>query len=440
MILAVDLGSTNFKAGVFDRALAVRGSGNSPLQYDHAPGGRVELDAEHVTSAIRRAIRGAIDEADVGPESIRAVSVTSQAQTFTVVDEAGGVKMPFISWLDTRAQDACESLRRDPALADFGEHCSFGEMLEVLQICQIRHLQAQQPGAIGPRDRVFSLPTYFARLCTGEAAIDVNLAAMSGLYSLGLEDWWPSALEACGISREQLPKLVAVGSVASQTNRHAGEFGLPRGIPVVLAGNDQTAGAFGADLHERGGLLVTLGTAQTAYACTEGISAPAPAWIRGPYPGGLHYCMAADGCGGGVINWARTVLSGCRTDEAFFDQVDSAEPGCRGLVFDAELPAGRGAWRNIGPHHTPAELARSIVENLVKRMGAMVRRLNAARPGGEILVAGGGSRSATWVRLLSEELGAPLAVTEADPLRGAARMALGVDFSAGGASSRGGFG
>ena len=440
MILALDLGSTSFKAGVFDRALTVRGSGSFPLQHDHAPGGRVELDAEHVALAIRRTIRGAIDEADVRPESIRAVSVTSQAQTFTVVDEADGVKMPFISWQDTRAQDAYESLRKNPALADFGKHSSFGEILDVLQICQLKHLQTRRPGVISPRDRVFNLPTYFVHLCTGEAAIDDNLAAMSGLYSLVLEDWWPSALEACRLSREQLPKLVPVGSVASHTDRDAREFGLPEGIPVVLAGNDQTAGAFGADLHERGALLITLGTAQVAYACTEEISAPDPAWIRGPYPGGRHYRMAADGCGGGVINWARTVLSGCRTDEAFFDQVDSAEPGCRGLVFDAELPAGRGAWRNIGPHHTPAELARSIVENLVKRMGAMVRRLNAARPGGEILVAGGGSRSATWVRLLSEELGAPLAVTEADPLRGAARMALGVDFSAGGASSRGGFG
>ena len=428
MILALDLGSTNFKAGVFDRSLAVRGVGNSPLEYQHGPGGRVELDAEHVAWAIRRAIRGTIDEAGVGPEAIRAVSVTSQAQTFTVVDEAGGVKMPFISWQDTRAGEACESLRRDPALADFGEHCSFGEMLEVLQVCQIKHIQTRQAGVIGPRDRVFNLPTYFVYLCTGEAAIDENLAAMSGLYSLGLGDWWPSALEACRLSREQLPKLVPVGSVASHTDRDAREFGLPEGIPVVLAGNDQTAGAFGADLHERGALLITLGTAQVAYACTEEISAPDPAWIRGPYPGGRHYRMAADGCGGGLINWARTVLSGCETDEAFFAEVDSAEPGCRGLVFDAELPADGGAWRNIGLHHTPAQFARSIVESLVKRMGAMVRRLNVEQSGGEVLVAGGGSRSATWVGILCEELGVRLAVTEADPLRGAARMALALDL------------
>jgi sugar (pentulose or hexulose) kinase len=435
MILALDLGSTSFKAGVFDDGLAVRGVGNSPLEYLHAPGGRVELDAEQVASAIQEAIRGAIDEAGVGREAIRAVSVTSQAQTFTVVDEADGVKMPFISWQDTRAGEAYESLRRDPALADFGEHSSFGEMLDVLQICQLKHLQTRLPDVIAPRDRVFDLPTYFVHLCTGETVIDDNLAAMSGLYSLVLGDWWPRALQACRLSREQLPKLVPVGSIGSYTYRDAREFGLPEGIPVVLAGNDQTAGAFGADLHKRGALLITLGTAQVAYACTEEIPAPDWGWVRGPYPGGRHYRMAADGCGGGVINWARTVLSGCETDEAFFAQVDSAEPGCRGLVFDAELPAGGGAWRNIGLHHTPAEFARSIVESLVKRMVAMVQRLKIERSGGEILVGGGGSRSATWVGILSEELGAPLTATEADPLRGAARMALGLDLPTGRGSS-----
>ena len=428
MILALDLGSTSFKAGVFDDAAVLRGLGNCLLQHEHAPGGRVELEAGHVSSAIRQAIRAATDDADVAPETIRALGVTSQAQTFTVVDVADRVKMPFISWQDTRAQQAYESLRKEPSLDDFGDHCSFGEILDVLQICQLKHLQTRRTGFISPRDRVFNLPTCFVHQCTGVAAIDDNLAAMGGLYSLSIQDWWPSALEACGLSREQLPKLIPVGSVASPTDRSAQEFGLPQGIPVVLAGNDQTAGAFGADLHEKGALLITLGTAQVAYACTDEISAPDPAWVRGPYPGGRHYRMTADSCGGGAINWARTVLSACETDADFFVKVDSAQPGCRGLVFEAELPAGKGAWRNLALHHTSAEFARSVVESLVKRMGRLVRQLSIDRSGGEILVAGGGSRSATWVRILSEELGTPLRVIEADPLRGAARMALALDL------------
>ena len=79
---------------------------------------------------------------------------------------------------------------------------------------------------------------------------------------------------------------------------------------------------------------------------------------------------------------------------------------------------------NIGLHHTSAEFARSVIECLVRRMAALVRRLDADQSVGKILVAGSGSRSTTWVRILSEELETPLTVTEADPLRGAARMTL----------------
>ena len=424
MILAVDLGSTSFKAGVFDRAPSLRGSGSRTLRYGYAPGGCVELEAEEVASAFRQTILTALDDANVASEAIRALAITSQAQTFTVVDPAGRAKMPFISWQDTRAQATCRVLAQEPALRDFGRHASFGQMLAVLEICQLAHLQTTQPGSLAPEDRIFSLPTYLGQQCSGAAATDDNLAAMSGLYSLTLHDWWPAALEVGRMGREQLPEVVPVGSVAAHTDRGASELGLPEGIPIVLAGNDQTAGAFGAELHEKGGLLITLGTAQVAYACVDDMPEPNPALIRGPYPGGRGYRMAADSCGGNVINWARGILPGCETDAAFFARVESAEPGCRGLVFEADLPAGQGAWHNLALHHTPDELARSVVEGLVRRMADMVRRLDVDRPGAKILVAGGGSRSATWVKLLADALGTPLVPTEADPLWGAARMAL----------------
>ena len=133
---------------------------------------------------------------------------------------------------------------------------------------------------------------------------------------------------------------------------------------MVLAGNDQTAGAYGAALeeglqHERNGaLLLTLGTAQVAYACTNELAQPNDSLVRGPYPHGLYYRLAADSCGGSIVNWAKTVLPGCGSDAEFFARVAEAQPGCQGLLFDADLPCGRGAWRNLALCHTAADMAR----------------------------------------------------------------------------------
>ena len=449
MILAIDLGSTNFKAAVFDEQLTLLGDGSSPLEYRFAAGGCVELAAPHVVDAFDDAVRQAVGRAGIAAEKISCVAITSQAQTFTVVDSRGRPKMPFISWQDTRAGEACRLLAA--GLAEFDRHAGFGELIDALQICQLAHIRRTQPGFIKPGDTVLHLPTFFVRRLIGRAVIDRNLAAMSGLYSLSEGDWWAPAIEACGLGVAQLPSLVEIGAVAGVTcdpPRGDAESGflLPVGIPVVLAGNDQTAGAYGASLEaglergRRGSLLLTLGTAQVAYACGKERAEPSSAVVCGPYPDGLHYRLAADGCGGSIVNWAKTVLADCGSDAEFFAKVEEAPKGCRGLVFDADLPGENGAWRNLALCHGTAEMARAIIESLSRRMADMVDALvgvdGIAGVNGlvgadgnlsemSVLAAGGGSRSRAWVAILAETLGCTIETTDADPLRGAARMGLG---------------
>ncbi len=428
MILAVDLGSTNFKAAVFDRRLAILGVGSRPLEYCFAAGGCVELDTQHVVEAFEAAVRRAIAEADVSAKDISCMAVTSQAQTFTLADPHGRPKMPFISWQDTRAGETCRSLAATAELADFGRHAGFGQLLDALQVCQLAHIRHARPELIEPGDSVLHLPTFLVRRLIGRSVIDRNLAAMSGLYSLVTNDWWPPALAACGLGVDQLSSLLPIGSVAGRTRAGCDCDLLPEGIPVVLAGNDQTAGAYGAALEEgvadgrQGALLLTLGTAQVAYACTSELAQPSGSLVRGPYPAGLHYRLAADSCGGSIVNWAKTVLPNCSTDAEFFARVEEAQPGCRGLEFDADLPDGRGAWRNLALCHDTADMARAVIESLARRMAEMVETMDLDLSESTVLAAGGGSRSKAWVSILSQSLGRPIETTEADPLRGAARM------------------
>ena len=424
MILALDLGSTSFKAAVYDAALRPLGVGSAPLPHRFAPGGVAEIEVAVAETAFADAVRAALASAAVPAARLRALGLDSQAQTFTTRAPDGRARHAFISWQDTRAQAACAALKADPAYADFARHCSFGEPLAALHVCQLRHQRDTAPGRRAAGDLVLHLPTWFVLLLTGRAVLDDNLAAMSGLYSLVAHDWWDAALAFAGVTRAQLPALVPVGSIAARTGDGAARLGLPAGLPVVLAGNDQTAGAYGAQVAERRAVLLTLGTAQVVYAAAPALATPVPALIRGPYPGGLAYRMTADSCGGAIINWARTVVAGGADAAAFFRLAAQAEPGCRGLTFDADLPAGAGAWRGLGLHHTPADLARAVVEALVARLATQVRALGLPPGDARYLVAGGGSQSPFWVGLLAAALGAPLEPADADPLRGAARLAV----------------
>jgi sugar (pentulose or hexulose) kinase len=424
MILAIDLGSTSFKAAVMDRRLKTFGIGSSALEYHFASGGLVELNADGVLTAFQESVAAALRAAGLKATALRAIAITSQAQTFTVIDPSGCVRTRFISWQDNQAGAACAEIKKSAVLADFGRHCSFGEPLAALQVCQVLRLQRTEPGLIQPRDSIVKLPAYFVRLLCGEPVIDDNLAAMSGFYSLTLRDWWPAMLQIDGVLREQLPRVIPIGTVAARTTRIARQLGFPEGIPIVLAGNDQTAGAYGAQLDRNNAVLLTLGTAQVAYVCRRRMPSPRAGLVRGPYPGGRAYRLAADGCGGNIINWAQTVLAGCGNDEQFFARAAESECGSRGLVFEPLLDSGTGVWRNIGLHHAPADFARSVVEALSRRMAVMAKQLSAGLRHKEVLAAGGGSQSPLFVRTVSEMLGARVRAVTASPVVGAGRTAV----------------
>ena len=419
MILAIDLGSTFFKAAVFDQALNELGFGRAELQYRFDAGGVVEFGVAHAEERLRSAIREAMAQSRVHASDIRAIGITSQAQTFTICPASGNPKTPFISWQDVRPPQSSQA-----ALPDFGLHCGFNECLPGLLVSKLMHLQDETKRRfIMPEDRVFLLPTWFVWKLTGKMVVDENMAVMTGLHSLVSNGWWPAALERCGISVRNLSALVPLATVGAATTKAAEEWGLPPGIPVVPAGNDQTAGAWGADLRNNRDLLLTLGTAQVAYRCLDALPGPAAGCLRGPYGKGLFYTLVADDCGGSIINWAETLLAGGTADDTFFDAAAKAPPGCEGLVFEPDLSADKGSWRGIGRHHTTAHFARSVVESLVARMAGMVARLDVDTRSTRVLVAGGGSQYAFWLDTLAKAMGTRVTQTAASPLLGAAKMA-----------------
>ena len=423
MICGIDLGSTFFKAGIFDRDLRPCGHGAARVVYSPVGGKRIEMPVEETEDAFRQAVGDALRSAGCAPAGVKAVAIASQAQTFTVRSADGRARLPFISWRDRRSEDdnvAARSLQR------FASHCSVDRCLSLLAVAKIAFLRKNEPAwRIEPNDTILMLPTWFVTQLTGAPAVDANLAAMSGLYSLPAGDWWEAALHVCGLSRDQLPAARPIGSVAGSTTGNAERFGLPRGIPVVLAGNDQTAGAYGAQIHRHDAVLISLGTAQVVYVCRATMPPAAGDTMRGPYPGGRFYRLAADECGTGTIDWARAVVAGGGADGDFDAAAAAGATDCHGVRFVADGPAGQGRWMGAERRDvTAGDRARAVLECLGERLARMAQRLDVDVASQPLWVTGGGSRAAFWIRLIEQRLGAPLhRVPSASPSLGAARMA-----------------
>lgn len=422
VVLAIDLGSTFFKAGVFDtagvfdRQMRPVATGRALAPHEFGDEGQAELPVAVAEDAFEQAVAEAMAGVDV--DDLRAIAITCQAQTSMIAGADGRPLIPFITWQDTRARSL------GPVdLPGFADYSSFYEPLPALAVCHLLALRHTRPDCLGPSARVMPLQSWFVRRLCGRSVLDDNLAAMTGLYSIPEKDWWAPALDLIGISRTTLPDIIPVGQSAGLTTAGAAIYGLPAGIPVVLAGNDQTAGAYGASVHESGATLITLGTAQVPYRWQRSEPPAGPGYVRGPYPRGGFYLLVADDAGSGTVDWARSILTGFETGEQFFDAAASVPSGCGGLAFQPDVGSGRGSWTGIARSHTPAYFARAVVEGLARRASEAVRLIEGEDSARPLVVAGGGGRFKTWLDIIEQTLGRPVTVTDASPLTGAAKMA-----------------
>ena len=426
MILAIDLGSTRFKTAVYTDALQLLGCGHCQIAYTYPDRGGVEIAPAVVETGCRESMQEALTAAGIVASALSAVIITSQAQTFTLLDQSMGKPCcPFISWQDERAQQDCEQAKHVEPWVSIGTHASFGVLIAGMQAAAMLRMRREGKRLAAGHIRVLPLPSYLVYLLSGDFVADDNLLAMSGLYSLSRRDWWEEALVACGYSRQQMPRLCAVGDVAARTGMMAEAFGLPAGLPILFAGNDQTAGAYGAQIHAHGNTLLTLGTAFVAYSVRDALPVPdlAPCIARGLYPGGRYYKLATSSCGGNVITWAATTLLGEADYDAFFALALSAPPGSRGITFIPDLLTHAGAWQQLHVQHTRADLARAVLETLARNATTLVhqvRRRNSTIP---VLVAGCGITQPGWIALLSQTAHVAMQPITTDPLFGAARVA-----------------
>jgi sugar (pentulose or hexulose) kinase len=418
MTLAIDCGSTNHKVALFDERLQRQAVCAAPVDYRARNGERVEFEPEWIWRATVSLVRQACVQARVAPSEIATIALASQAQTFTLLGPSGQPAMPFVSWMDKRAVRESEELAGQ--LGDsFRFHCSFPSPLPQLQLSKLAWLRRHSPELFSARTKVVSLPSFLALRLAGLHTSDPNLGAMSGLYSCQQNDWWPVALNLCGLDREQMGDLVTLGQGLPAAD-NCSELTLSPRLRLVCAGNDQTAGAY-ANASRGGRVVLTLGTALVVYRYAG--ESPGPfhaAGCWGPYPGGGFYELAACDEGCAALDWAVEQLIP-RDEARFFELAATAIPG--GALFYPQRMWRTDAWQG---ENERSSRARAVLEGICFRARQMVEaELKLTLDDDPVCVIGGGSHSALWLTILANVLNCPVVRGKGDILLGAASIAQG---------------
>jgi xylulokinase len=477
LFLSLDLGTTAVKVALWDlhvgrlrrapaaRAPASRGSRHIPghaearllalsiqeLPLLHPAPEQVEIDVRTVWEAVVRGTAQVLAEAPTSgkapadgkrgtPADLAAIGLSSQAQTFVLLDEAGEPVRPAVMWLDARAGKEAEEFCREFSPEAFLRHLGRPGIDAIASAPKLRWLRKHEPRTLARARTLLLLPDYVLYRLTGERVTDPVTAASTGLCHSLRRKWWAEAAEFAGVAHLRLPAVESPGEVAGTLRpQAAGELGLPPDVPCAVGTNDQLTGALGAGNVEVGTVSETTGTA-LALVLTAPAKGPEPPHGvgAGPHPAGGHlrYLLAYSKTAGIVLRWFRDCFFPGEPYEAIFAKVARAPIGCDGMTclphFSGTAtphfnPEATGAFLGLRLSHTASHLARAIVESLTFDLALNLTLLaEATGHVGTIRAMGGGARSDLWLQMKADVLGRPVervACPEAASL-GAAELAM----------------
>jgi xylulokinase len=420
-LLSVDLGTTGVKAAAYTTDGRLLGASYLEYPLIRTGDGIVEQDAELWWTLSKRVMQEAVAQANILPESVQALGVSTQGISFVPVDRAGRVLRNAINWLDTRAtQEACD-IRT--ALGEGGLFQITGKLPSAAYVLPKLLWLRRHERTLYDRTAKFLMAHDFliSRLC-GTAITDYSMAGGSALLDVKALTWSAELLTTFDIGPQRLPQLAWSGTVAGQLRDSVAiELGLQGGTPVVVGGQDQKCAALGAGIRP-GLTTVSLGTASaiTSLSKTPALD-PRRRLPLFPFVSeGLWAFEGVVSTAGAALRWLRDALF----PGAAYEQLDTlaanAPAGANGVRFFPHLAGAtsplwredaHGAFLGIDLATDPGDIVRSVLEGVAFQIRANVDVMAQLTKVDTLILFGGGAHSRLWARIIAAASGRPVQVT-----------------------------
>ncbi len=431
MFLGIDIGTSGVKAAVIAADGKVLGQGTAALSVSRPHPLWSEQDPDAWWSATEMAVL-AID-ADLRA-SIKGIGIAGQMHGATLLGNDDKPLRPAILWNDGRSFAECAQLE---AAVPSSREISGNIAMPGFTAPKLLWVKANEPDVFAALKTVL-LPKDYVRLCmTGEKASDVSDSAGTLWMDVGRREWSDALLGACGLSRDNMPRLFEGNAVTGQLRADvAARWGMAR-VSVIAGGGDNAAGAAGVGVVKDGDALLSLGTSGVIFVATKDFR-PNPARAVHAFchciPGMWHQ-MAVHLSAASCVDWAAR-LTGCAGPADFFALAEKAGAAMGPELFLPYLsgertphndPHVRGAFLALDNETDPAKLASAVLEGVAFALADGVDALREAGTSIDALsVIGGGARSRYWGQIIAAAIGARLVYLEGGevgPAMGAARLA-----------------
>ena len=130
-LLAIDQGTTNSRAIIFDRLGKIISQHEIPLTLSFPQDGWVEQDPEEMFNNTIICCRKALEKANLSAANIIAIGISNQRETTIIWDKQTGQPIyPAIVWQDRRTHALCRELKQTPFAQSIAHKTGLVQLIE----------------------------------------------------------------------------------------------------------------------------------------------------------------------------------------------------------------------------------------------------------------------------------------------------------------------
>lgn len=434
--LGIDLGTSYFKAGIFDETGQLKGLGRKPVSKKNEDGIICELEVEVFWETLGFCVSEAMLQAGVSHNEILTLSYSSQANSFILLDKDNAPLTPIILWPDIRVEQLSDSFLSVIQKSDFHQITGIGIQPGVTSmVAKIGWFKDNQPEIWGKVKSIMSIADYFTFMLTGKKIIDCSIASMTGLFDVTQRKWWTEAFDVMGLKQRYFSSTANSGSrIGSLTDKGAKLLGLSTKVQFFLGALDHHMVAIGAGLQYHDFVSESTGT---VLACVNYKNEYLPQKEMNVAPGlqdNTFFQMAFNTNGALALEWYQQNYASELTIVELLELAGKVDIGADGLFAsqNANKYPDLSGFNGAKECHSKAHYIRAVLESTGLSLQKLISDLDKLHLSQAVVSSGGGARSHLWIRIKAEMLNKTFLIPECSELacQGAAMLGfMGVSSS-----------
>lgn len=437
-ILAFDLGTGGNKSSLYTvdgECISASFEGYGTL-YPRA--GWHEQCPEDWWQAVVASTRQLLAESGIDKSEIICCGISGHSLGVVPLDPKGALlrdQTPI--WSDSRASSqAVEFFNRVPE-ADWYRITGNGFPAPLYSVFKIMWYRDHEPAMLARVHKIVGTKDYINYKLTGYIGTDYSYASGSGVYDLLGWRYNDQLIAASGLPAEIFPEIVpSTQVIGTLTRQAADELGLPASVRVVSGGVDNSCMALGARNTQDGRVYNAQGSSSwiAVTAARPLIDIHIRPYVFTHVLPGLFTSAVSTFAAGTSFRWIRDQICRDLKERASTEHRDvydlmteeaGASPiGANGLLFNPNMAGGtsmspsvniRGAFLGLDMIHTRQDMIRAAMEGIAFELRMALDAMRHMQSiENEMVVVGGGSRSALWRQIYADVYNTRIVKTNID--------------------------